>query len=47
MRILLAEDEQQLSRAVTAVLSHMGYEIDVAENGLRAVELSGENALIS
>ena len=44
MRILLAEDEQQLSRAVTAVLSHMGYEIDVAENGLRAVELSGENA---
>lgn len=42
MRILLAEDEQQLSRAVAAVLSHMGYEIDVAENGLRAVELSGE-----
>ncbi len=44
MRILLAEDEQQLSRAVAAVLSHSGYEVDTAENGAVAVRLAEENA---
>ena len=43
MRILMAEDEQQLSRAVVAVLKHMGYEVDVAANGKEAVQLSGKN----
>lgn len=44
MRILIAEDEQQLSRAVAAVLSHSGYEVDTAENGEIAVRLASENA---
>ncbi len=44
MRILLAEDEQQLARAVSAVLSHGGYEVDTAENGAVAVELAKKNA---
>ncbi len=43
MRILLAEDEQQLSRAVAAVLTHMKYEVDVADNGLEAVDLAASN----
>lgn len=44
MRILIAEDEQQLSRAVSAVLTHMGYEVDVADNGKIAVDLASEKA---
>ena len=40
MRLLLAEDEEQLSRAVTAVLRHNGYEVDVAANGQAAVDLA-------
>ncbi len=43
MRILLAEDEGQLSRAVAAVLRHMNYEVDVAENGKIAVDLASSN----
>lgn len=44
MRILLAEDETQLARAVAAVLSHGGYDVDTAENGAVAVELAQKNA---
>lgn len=40
MRLLLAEDEEQLSRAVAAVLRHNGYEVDVAANGQAAVDLA-------
>ena len=43
MRLLLAEDEQQLSRAVAAVLRHDGYEVDVAENGAEAVDYAGSH----
>ena len=44
MRILLAEDEEQLSRAVAGVLKQMGIDVDVAENGQIAVDLSEKNA---
>ncbi len=44
MKILIAEDEQQLARAVAAVLSHSGYEVDTAENGEAAVQLAQKNA---
>ncbi len=43
MKLLLAEDEEQLSRAVAAVLRHSGYEVDIAENGAIALELSRKN----
>ena len=43
MRILLAEDEDQLSRAVAAVLRHMNYEVDIAQNGQIAVRLASQN----
>ena len=39
MRLLIAEDEEQLSRAVAAVLTHTGYQVDTAANGAEAVEL--------
>lgn len=44
MRILIAEDEAQLSRAVAAVLTHKGYEVDVAENGKVAVDYAHKNS---
>ncbi len=44
MRILLAEDEEQLSRAVAAVLSHGGYQVDIASNGEIAVDYASRNA---
>ncbi len=44
MRILLAEDEVQMSRAVTAVLKHSGYEVDFVYDGEAAVELASKNA---
>lgn len=43
MKILLAEDEEQLSRAVSVVLQHMGMDVDTAENGQIAVELAEKN----
>lgn len=33
MRLLLAEDEKDMSQVLAAVLSHQGYTVDVAENG--------------
>ncbi|MGI6056416.1 MAG: response regulator transcription factor [Bilifractor sp.] len=38
MRILLAEDETDLSRALVAILSHSGYETDAVYDGEAAVE---------
>ncbi len=37
-RILLADDEQELTRAVKIVLEHNGYIVDVVENGLEVLE---------
>lgn len=40
MRILIAEDEKDLARALQAVLTNAGYEVDTAENGSIAVDLA-------
>ena len=43
MNILLAEDEKDLSRALTAVLTHNGYEVTAVYDGKAAVEEAKEN----
>ena len=43
-RLLLAEDEADLTRALTAVLALQGYEVDTASNGREAVEAAGLHA---
>jgi len=43
MRILLAEDEKELSRALVAILNYSGYETDAALNGEDAFYMSSEN----
>ena len=37
MRILLAEDERELSRALVAILEHSGYTVDAAPDGEEAL----------
>ena len=44
MKILLAEDEEQLARAETAFLNMRGFEVENAYNGLQAVEAARKNA---
>lgn len=44
MRLLLAEDEKELSRALQAILNHSGYAVDAVYNGREAVEQAGKNA---
>ncbi len=44
MRILLAEDEKEMSRAVTAVLEANGYEVDAVYDGEAALEKARQNA---
>ena len=44
MRILLAEDEKELSRALTAILEHSKYAVDAVYDGLAAVESAENNA---
>ena len=47
MRILLAEDEKSLSRAIVALLEKNNYSADAVYNGREALEyLSAENAVI-
>ena len=43
MKILLAENEKELSRAVTAILAHEGYEVDAVYDGSDAVRKASEN----
>jgi DNA-binding response OmpR family regulator len=38
MRILLAEDERELSNALTAILKHSNYSVDTVYNGADALE---------
>lgn len=40
MRLLLAEDERDMSNVLTTILKHSGYEVDLAENGQEALDLS-------
>ena len=44
LKILLAEDEEALSRVYKAALEHQGYEVDQAFNGQEAVDLATQNA---
>lgn len=44
MKILLAEDEKELSRALVTVLNAAGYPTDAVYNGADAVQLASENA---
>lgn len=44
MKILLAEDEEALSRVYKAALEHQGYEVDQAFNGQEAVDLASQKA---
>lgn len=38
MKLLLAEDEQSLSKALTVILEHNGYTVDVVYDGIEALE---------
>lgn len=42
-RILVTEDEKDLSKALTTVLNHTGYETDAAFDGVEALELLEKN----
>lgn len=44
MRILVAEDEQQLSHVLSSAMTACGYQVDIANNGQEAVEQAKENA---
>ena len=44
MRLLLAEDEKDLSTAVAAILNALGYETDVVSDGAQAVEAAERNS---
>ena len=44
MRLLLAEDEVEMSRALVAVLEHSGYEVDAVYNGLEAIKKAKSGA---
>ncbi len=37
-RILLMDDEPMVRKAAASMLTHLGYEVDLAENGIEAVE---------
>ena len=44
MRLLLAEDEKELARALATILKYNNYSVDVVENGQDALDyLEGEN----
>ena len=43
MRILLAEDEKDMSSALTAILQHSGYDVDSVYDGQAAMEKALEN----
>lgn len=42
-RILIADDEKELARAVGMILKYSNYEVDIVENGKQAVEKANEN----
>lgn len=44
MKLLIAEDEKQMSRAESAFFTMRGYQVDIAQNGAEAVELARRNA---
>jgi OmpR-family two-component system manganese-sensing response regulator len=44
MKILLVDDEAELTEPLTRVLSHEGYEVDVADNGKIGYQLALANS---
>lgn len=44
MRILVAEDEQQLARVLKTAMTASGYQVDVVNNGQDAVDSAQQNA---
>ena len=44
MKLLLAEDEKEMARALTAILEHSGYEVDAVPDGEAAVKKAAEEA---
>lgn len=42
-RILIADDEKELSRAIGMILKYSDYEVDIVENGKQAVEKTNDN----
>ncbi len=44
MRILFAEDDHDLARAVKALLEHSGYSVDTVDNGRDALDYAREGA---
>ncbi|KRM28188.1 MULTISPECIES: response regulator transcription factor [Limosilactobacillus] len=44
MRILLAEDEEQLARVLKMAMTSSDYTVDAVDNGQKAVDLAKENA---
>lgn len=44
MRILVAEDEQQLARVLSAAMTASGYQVDVVGDGQAAVDQATQNA---
>lgn len=44
MKLLLAEDEKDMSSVLSALLIHAGYEVDVADNGQIAVDLAATHS---
>ena len=44
LRILVAEDEQQLSHVLSSAMTASGYQVDIANNGQEAIEQAKENA---
>ena len=43
MRILLVDDEAELTQPLTRVLCREGYQVDIADNGLSGLKLAQEN----
>ena len=44
MRLLLAEDEKEMSAALVAILTHSGYEVDAVYDGMQAWDKIRENS---
>lgn len=44
MKILIAEDEEQLARVLVAAMQHENYDVTAVENGKQAVEKASENS---
>ena len=45
MRLLLAEDEKEMSAAVEAVLKYSGYKVDCVFDGLAALDMAQKKCL--